>query len=173
MRHFITGSGLAPAALPSVILTVILLGLPLSAAQAKDGWHGADRPGARALFYGELPPKGQQPNPETIQLMLRCADKGKAVVLFVAETSEKLKPGKSVRVVLSVGKVRSATNGETKPNQLAGVPSLRARFSAQARVFAAMTDRATLRISAGGWQSTTPLNGIDGRLKHLVASCQK
>jgi hypothetical protein len=165
MRQFITGSGLALAALLSV--------LPLSAPQAKDGWHGADRPGARALFYGELPPKGQQPNPETIQLMLRCADTGEAVVLFVAETSAKLKPGKKVRVVLSVGKVRSAVTGETKANQLAGVASLRARFSARARVFKAMTDRRTLRISAGGWHNTTPLKGIDGRLKHLVASCQK
>jgi hypothetical protein len=158
---------------PSLVATVALTVLPLSASQARDGWHGADRPGARALFYGALPPKGRQPNPETIQLMLRCADTGKAIVLFVAETSAKLKPGKKVRVVLSVGKVRSAVTGETKANQLAGVASLRARFSARARVFAAMTDRRTLRISAGGWHNTTPLKGIDGRLKRLLASCRK
>ena len=153
-------------------LAVMLL-LPCVPALAEDGWHGADRPGARALFYGALPPKGEQPNPETIQLLLRCADKGKAIVLFVAETSAKLKPGKNVRVVLSVGKVRSAATGQTKANQLAGVPSLRAEFSARARVFAAMTDPQSLRISAGGWESTTSLKGIGARLKRLVATCGK
>jgi len=142
-------------------------------ALAKEGWFGADRPGVRALFYGEMPPAGEPPNPETIQLLLRCADKRKAIVLFVAETSAKLKPGKRVRVVLSVGRVRSATMGRTKANQLAGVASLRANFSLRARVFAAMTEPRALRISAGGWQSTTPLKGLGGRMKRLLAGCRK
>jgi hypothetical protein len=151
----------------------VLLFLPCAPALAKDGWHGADRKGARTLFYGALPAKGEAPNPETIQLILRCADRGKAIVLFVAETSEKLKPGRKVRVVLSVGKVRSAATGETKANQLAGVASLRARFSARARVFAAMKAPRTLHISAGGWESITSLKGLGARLKRLVATCRK
>ena len=158
---------LAPA------LAILLASLFGSPAFAKEGWHGADRPGARTLFYGELPPAGEQPNPETIQLILRCADKGKAIVLFVAETSAKLKPGKFVRVVLSVSRVRSETIGRTMANQLAGVSSLRARFSLRARVFAAMTEPRSLRISAGNWQSAIPLKGIGGRLKRLLAACRK
>ena len=152
------------------ILTAMLLACP---AQARDGWHGAETPGARALFYGEVPAKGEPPNPETIQLVLRCADKRKAIVVFVAETSAKLKPGRSVRVVLSVAGVRSEASGRTMANQLAGVPSLRVSFPIRARVFAAMNEPRTLRIRAGAWQSTTPLKGLGGRLKRLLAACRK
>lgn len=157
----------------SLVLAILLAGVFVSPAQAKEGWHGAERPGARALFYGELPPKGEPPNPETIQLLLRCAEKRKAIVLFVAETSAKLKPGKAVRVVLSVAGIRSAAKGKTMANQLAGVSSLKASFSLRARVFAAMTEPRTLRIRAGGWQSTTSLKGLGGRLKRLLAACRK
>ncbi|MDH3232897.1 MAG: hypothetical protein OEQ29_05180, partial [Alphaproteobacteria bacterium] len=125
------------------------------------------------LFYGELPTAGEAPNPETIQLILRCADKGRAIVLFVAETSEKLKPGGFVRVVLSVARVRSETIGRTMANQLAGVPSLRARLPIRARVFAAMKERRTLRISAGKWQSAISLTGLGERLNRLLAACRK
>ena len=156
-----------------LVLAVLLASMLVSPAYAKEGWHGAKGPGARTLFYGEMPPAGEPPNPETIQLILRCADKGKAIVLFVAETSAKLKPGKFVRVVLSVSRVRSETIGRTMANQLAGVSSLRARFSLRARVFAAMTEPRTLRISAGNWQSTMPLKGLGGRLKRLLAACRK
>lgn len=154
-------------------LALLLASAFVSPAHAKEGWHGADRPGARTLFYGELPPAGEAPNPETIQLILRCADKGKAIVLFVAETSAKLKPGKFVRVVLSVARVRSETIGRTMANQLAGVPSLRARLPIRARVFAAMKERRTLRISAGKWRSALSLKGLGGRLKRLLAACRK
>jgi hypothetical protein len=154
-------------------MTILLTCSFVSPAQAKEGWHGADRPGARALFYGELPPKGEPPNPETIQLLLRCAEIRKAIVLFVAETSAKLKPGRAVRVVLSVAGIRSAARGRTMANQLAGVSSLRVSFPIRARVFAAMSEPRTLRISAGGWQSTTSLKGLGGRLKRLLAACRK
>jgi hypothetical protein len=151
----------------------VLLFLPCTPALAKDGWHGAERPGARALFYGELPPKGQQPNPETIQLMLRCADKGKAVVLFVAETSAKLKPGKKVRVTLSVRRAQSTATGRTVANQLAGIPSLRVTFPLNARVFAAMTEPLVLKIRAGGWQRLVGLVGLGDRMNRLLKGCRK
>ncbi|HUT51484.1 MAG TPA: hypothetical protein VM325_19320 [Alphaproteobacteria bacterium] len=154
-------------------LAFLLAGVFVSPAHAKDGWHGAERPGARALFYGEVPPTGRQPNPETIQLILRCADKGRAIVVFVAETSAKLKPGRALRVLLSVAGVRSAAMGRTTANQLAGVPSLRATLPLHARVFAAMTEPRTLHIQAGGWQRSLPLNGLGGRLKRLTAGCRK
>jgi len=142
-------------------------------AEAKSAWFGADAPGARSLFYGAVPPKGEAPNPETIQLLLRCADQGKAIAVFVAETSEKLQPGKAVRVTFSAGKSNSSATGRTMANQLAGVPSLRVTLPLNARVFAGMGERETLRISAGGWESATPLTGLGQRMKHLLAGCRK
>ena len=154
------------------LLATLLCAFSVSPAEAKDGWFGADKPGARALFYGEVPPAGEPPNAETIYLSLSCAKKGKKIVLFVAETSGKLKPGTTVQVVMSAAMARSRAKGKVLPNQLAGIPSIEAAFPLNAAVFAAMTKTATLRIRAGAWRQATPLKGIGNRLKTVLAVCR-
>jgi hypothetical protein len=157
----------------ALVLAALPCGPGARAAQAVDGWFGANAPGARSLFYGPLPAKGEAPNPETIQLLMRCAEKEKAIVLFVAETGDKLKPGANLSVVLTVGRVRSSALGRTKANQLAGVPSLRLTLPLGARVLAAMTGGQLLTIRAGGWQRNVPLFGAHARVRRLVEACGK
>ena len=167
------------AARPGLVMAALLALLLVSPAQARDGWFGADKPGAKSLLYGAIPPAGEPPNAETIYLSLNCADKGKAadgdksIVVFVSESSEKLKPGKNVRVVLTAAQVNSTTMGKTLPNELAGIPSIEVTYPVTARVFAAMTEKATLRIGAGGWSKTIPLKGLGNRMKTLLETCRK
>lgn len=158
---------------PGLVMTALLTTLLVSPAQADDAWFGADKPGAKSLFYGAIPPAGEPPNAETIYLSLNCADKGKAVVVFVSESGKNLKPGKNVRVVLTAAQINSTTMGKTLANELAGVPSIEVTYPVTAKVFAAMTEKATLRIRAGGWSKTIPLKGLGNGLKTLLAFCAK
>lgn len=158
---------------PYLALAAVLAIVLVSPAQARDGWFGADKPGARALYYGEVPAPGEQPNAETIYLSLACADKGNAIEVWVSESSNKLIPGRKLRVVLSAAGVSSAAMGKTVANELAGIPSIRASYPPAAAVFAAMTETASLRISTGGWRSSTPAKGLGKRLKTLLAACGK
>jgi len=157
---------------PVFVLATALAILLVSPAQARDGWFGSARPGSKAVFYGEVPRPGERANDETIYLSLDCAGKGRGVAISVSETSKKLKPGRKVRVVVSAAGVRSTAIGKTQTNELAGVPGLEVILPAHARVFAAMRQTATLRISAGGWREATPLRGIGNRLKVLLAACR-
>jgi len=154
-----------------MIAAFVLIG-PVSAAQARDGWFGAEKPGARAVNYGEIPPKGEPANPETIYLRLSCSKDGRFLDVFVAETSAALKPGRQVRVTLSAKGVKTSVAGRTLANELAGVPSLQFRISVGAPVLAAMKPPAALRLSAGRWRETTSLRGVGNQLKTVLQSCR-
>jgi len=166
-------SPVQPGAILAAALAIVAVTVPASQVQAKDGWLGGDKPGSKSLFYGELPPAGEPPNPENIAISLSCAKKGKAIVVFVSETDPKLKPGQKLRVILSAGGVNSVTQGRTLANQLAGVPSVKVTLSVKRRLFSGMNDKATLTIRAGGWLGSFPLKGIGNRLKTLLAACGK
>jgi len=155
------------------LLVAALVAVPVSAAQARDGWFGAEKPGARAVNYGAIPPKGEAANPETIYLRISCSKDGRFLDVFVAETSAALKPGRQVRVTMSAKGVKTSVAGRTLANQLAGVPSLQFRISISASVLAAMTPQGTLRLSAGRWREATSLGGIGGQLKTVLRSCQR
>lgn len=154
------------------LLVAMLFTVPVSAAQGKDGWFGAEKPGARALNFGEIPPSGEPANPETIYLRLSCSKDGRFLGFFVGETSAALKPGRQVRVTVSVKGVKTSVAGRTLANQLAGVPSLQFRLPIGARVLAAMKSPATLRLSAGRWHETRSLRGIGKQLKTVLRSCR-
>lgn len=150
---------------PGVVLaSLFVFGGP---AQSADGWFGP----SGTLLYGDVPPAGEQSNPETIFLSMSCAETGKSVVLFVAETGSVLQPNQPVRVELVAGGVMSAAVGRTLPNELAGVPSIQVSFPVNAKVFGAMTEKATLELRADAWRKTLPLAGIGGRLTALLTLC--
>jgi len=90
----------------------------------------------------------------------------------VAETSAKLKPGRSVRVIAAINGVSHTAQGKTLNNELAGVPSLQVTFPANAKMFAVVTARGTLALAAGGWKQSTRLRGIGKRMARLVRACR-
>ena len=164
MLRGIVRRGASLTSLLTIVFATFLLGAP---AHSADGWFGP----SGTLLYGDVPPAGEQPNPENIVLSMSCAEKGKAIVLFVAETGPVLQPNQPVRVELSAGGVTSAAVGRTLPNELAGVPSIRVNFPVSAKVFGAMSEKSSLELRADAWRKTLPLSGIGGRLTALLALC--
>jgi hypothetical protein len=117
--------GLAIAA----ALAVAGFAAPSSAA---DVWTGRAQAKDVYLSYGAKPPAGEAPNPETIQFNLGCKKGSGVVKIFVAESSTKLTPGRTVRLTLAAAGVATSARAKVLPNQLAGVPRQQAPLPAGA-----------------------------------------
>lgn len=146
-------------------------------ATAADAWSYGSRAGSVTLFYGETPPAGEPPNEETIQLSLSCRTGSGVVRILVGETSEKLKPGGTVRLTLAAAQVALTVPAKLLPNQLAGVPSLQATAPVGSAVFNVLArmgraGRGALRLSAGAaWSGRFPLKTLGSRADRFVAAC--
>lgn len=141
-------------------------------AQSREGWFGSDRPGRSAIFYGEVPAKGEPANDETIYLSLACAKTKNFIEVLLSESSNDLKPNRTVQVILSAGGVATSAWGKTLTNDLAGVPSLEVLLPAHSAVFSAMLDAQSLEIRVGAWKTKTPLKDSRGYLKTLLENCR-
>jgi hypothetical protein len=102
-----------------------------------------------------------------------CKPKSGVVTLFVAETSEKLKPGRSATATLSVGETQTKVAGKLLPNEEAGVPSFEGRLPANDPIFGAMAAGETLAAAIGPSKETAPLKGVADKVKKFVAACAK
>lgn len=103
----------------------------------------------------------------------RCKPGSGVVTLFIAETSEKLKPGKSATAILSVGELQTKIAGKLVPNEEAGVPSFQGRLPAADPIFDAMAAGETLTAAVGPSKETAPLKGAAEKVKKFTAACSK
>lgn len=103
----------------------------------------------------------------------RCKPQSGVVMLFISETSEKLKPGKSATASLSVGEVQTKVAGKLMPNEEAGVPSFQGRLPATDPIFDAMATGETLAAAVGPSKQTAPLKGAAEKVEKFVAACAK
>jgi hypothetical protein len=103
----------------------------------------------------------------------RCKPGSGVVTLFIAETSEKLKPGKSATAILSVGELQTRIAGKLVPNEEAGVPSFQGRLPATDPIFDAMAAGETLTAAVGPSKETAPLKGATEKVKKFTAACSK
>jgi hypothetical protein len=146
-------------------------------AAAADAWLGGSHDGTATLSYGDKPPAGEQPNPETVQLSLSCKAGSGVVRLFVAESAETLKPGTTARLTLTAAEIASTVNAKVLPNQLAGVPSLQAAAPAGLAVFNALArlgraGRGSLRLAVGtAWRAAYPLKTMGGQADAFFRAC--
>ena len=102
-----------------------------------------------------------------------CKPGSGEVKLWIAETSAKLKPGKSATAALSVGAAKAKVVGKLMPNEEAGVPSFEGTFSAAEPIFRAMASGATLEVAVGLSKQSAPLAGAADKFKKFAAACAK
>lgn len=102
-----------------------------------------------------------------------CAPGSGVVKIWIAETSDKLKPGNKATAILSVGEKTTKVAGRLAPNEEAGVPSFEGRLPAKDPIFAAMTSGETLGVAIGGAKRTAPLAAAAEKFKKFAAACAK
>lgn len=145
-----------------------------SAQQPKYGWSGAETYPSTKLQFGTKP----LDNAENLELLLQCRKRG-TVSVWIAETSGALKPNRRVKVTLAFGRASSVRPGRTRPNELAGTPSVEAVFPVTARVFAALskqrrfTGRHALLVTAGKWRRRFALGDMGSQATNFLRSCTR
>lgn len=102
-----------------------------------------------------------------------CKPGGGVVKLWIAETSPKLKPGKSASAVLSVGGASVKVSGKLTPNEEAGVPGFEGRLAAGDPIFAALAGGETLAVTVGPSKQTAPLKGAAEKFRKFAAACAR
>lgn len=102
-----------------------------------------------------------------------CKPGGGSVKVWIAETNQKLKPGKPATAVLSAGGVKTRVAGKLMPNEEAGVPSFEGSFKANDPIFAQMLNGGTLEVVVGPSKQTAPLSGAAEKFKKFAAACVK
>ncbi|MCC3244964.1 hypothetical protein LG047_06450 [Methylocystis sp. WRRC1] len=102
-----------------------------------------------------------------------CKPGSGEVKLWISETSEKLKPGKSATAILSVDETRAKVAGKLMPNEEAGVPSFEGRLPANDPIFAALAGGETLAVAVGPSKQTAPLKGAAEKFRRFAEKCAK
>lgn len=102
-----------------------------------------------------------------------CAPGSGLVKIWIAETSNKLKPGGKTTAILSVGEKTAKVAGKLVPNEEAGVPSLEGSLPAKDPIFGAMVGGETLDIAVGGTKRSAPLADAAEKFKKFAAACAK
>jgi len=100
-----------------------------------------------------------------------CKPGSGVVKLFVSETNEKLKAGKSVAATLSVGETNAKVAGKLMPNEEAGAPSFEGRLPANDPVFGAMAGGEKLMVAVGSSRWTAPLKGVTEKVRKFAEAC--
>jgi hypothetical protein len=103
----------------------------------------------------------------------RCKSHSGEVILFIAETGEKLTAGKPVSAMLTAGEAHATVAGRLIPNEEAGVPSFEGRMSADDPIFEVMTSARTLVATIGSAKQAAPLTGAAEKIRKFVADCKK
>jgi hypothetical protein len=113
--------------------------------------------------------------PETDDVFgsFRCKSKSGEVILFIAETSDKLVAGRPASATLAAGEIRATIAGKLLPNEEAGVPSFEGRIAADDPIFRAMTSAKTLEATIGAAKQSAPLAGAADKVKRFTAACKK
>lgn len=102
-----------------------------------------------------------------------CKPRSGTATFFVAETSEKLKPGKSATAVISAGGVSARITGKLTPNEEAGVPGFEGRIGAGDPIFAALAGADALTVVIGASRQTAPLKGAAEKFRKFAAACAR
>jgi len=155
---------------PALIVMATVFATPCARAADERVWtlSGVEEKKADAivLTYGA---------PETDDSLggFSCAPGSGLVKLWIAETSVKLRPGKSATAILSVGETSAKVAGKLMPNEEAGVPSFEGQLPANEPIFAALASGATLTVAVGSSKQTAPLKGAARKFTQFAAKCAR
>jgi hypothetical protein len=154
---------------PSLFATFILLAVTdVSYSQSGDKftWTLGEQEGMAFLAYG-----GE--NSEATVISFSCKPSYRKVKIIIPETSEALKPNRAIAATLAAGTTKITVNGNTIPNEDAGVPSFEAVMSASAPLFSALAASAKLSIVVGSHKQDVPLQMIGRKAVDFVKQCTK
>lgn len=132
----------------------------------KRTWRLTDEARQPRLDYGTN-------NPEDTPIAFNCEAGQGLVEVWINETSNGVKPGRSMTASLTAGRMISKVRGETLPNEEAGTPSFSGTLSATDPLFATLSKERTLIFVVGPSRSQVPLRDIGNKADRFSRLCQK
>jgi hypothetical protein len=112
-------------------------------------------------------------NPEDTPIAFYC-EAGRGIVdVWINETSNGVRPGRSMTASLTAGRTISKVRGKTLPNEEAGTPSFRGTLPANDPLFAALSKERSLVFVVGPSRQRVPLREIGDKAGRLSRLCQK
>ena len=112
-------------------------------------------------------------NPEDTPIAFYCEAGRGRVEVWINETSNGVKPRRSMTASLTAGRTTSKVRGKTMPNEEAGTPSFLGTLPADDPLFAALSKERVLVFVVGPSRDQVPLRDIGDKAGRLSRLCQK
>ena len=112
-------------------------------------------------------------NPEDTPIAFYCEAGRGRVEVWINETSNGVKPRRSMTASLTAGRTISKVRGKTMPNEEAGTPSFLGTLSANDPLFAALSKERVLVFVVGPSRDQVPLRDIGDKADRFSRLCQK
>jgi hypothetical protein len=162
--ELLTAAGIL--ALPGLFVLVDA-GTSLRAQESeKRTWRLTVEAGQPRLDYGTN-------NPEDTPIAFSCEAGRGLVEVWINETSQGVKPGRSMTASLTAGRTTSKVRGKTEPNEEAGTPSFLGTQSANDPLFATLSKERILVFVVGPSRDQVPLRDIGNKADRFSRLCQK
>ena len=112
-------------------------------------------------------------NPEDTPIAFYCEAGRGRVEVWINETSNGVKPRRSMTASLTAGRTTAKVRGKTMPNEEAGTPSFLGTLPAGDALFAALSKERILVFVVGPSRDQVPLQDIGDKAGRLSRLCQK
>ena len=112
-------------------------------------------------------------NPEDTPIAFYCEAGRGRVEVWINETSNGVKPRRSMTASLTAGRTTAKVRGKTMPNEEAGTPSFLGTLPAGDPLFAALSKERILVFVVGPSRDQVPLRDIGDKAGRLSRLCQK
>ena len=112
-------------------------------------------------------------NPEDTPIAFYCEAGRGRVEVWINETSNGVKPRRSMTASLTAGRTTSKVRGKTMPNEEAGTPSFLGTLPADDPLFAALSKERVLVFVVGPSRDQVPLRDVGDKAGRLSRLCQK
>ena len=112
-------------------------------------------------------------NPEDTPIAFYCEAGRGRVEVWINETSNGVKPRRSMTASLTAGRTTSKVRGKTMPNEEAGTPSFLGTLPADDPLFAALSKERVLVFVVGPSRDQVPLRDIGNKADRFSRLCQK
>ena len=112
-------------------------------------------------------------NPEDTPIAFYCEAGRGRVEVWINETSNGVKPRRSMTASLTAGRTTSKVRGKTMPNEEAGTPSFEGTILASDPLFATLSKERMLVFVVGPSRDQVPLEEIGDKADRFIRLCQK
>ena len=158
----------AGATLASLGLLVLIDASTFLGAQGseKATWRLTGEVNEPRLHYGNN-------NPEDTPIAFSCTARRGLVEVWINDTGNGVKPGRSMTASLTAGRTVSQVRGKTLPNEEAGTPSFQGTQPANDPLFATLSKERILIFVVGPSRQQVPLRDMGNKADRFSRLCQK